>query len=99
MRVRVQYGKVNGNFFGGLWLPFKVPAGLQTADTVGFGFAFQGDGTFRRSLFVTLKTSSGATYRSKNLNDLFKDKEWRDVLLQAEDFTIDPEWPRRTRKP
>ena len=73
----------------------KVPAGLQSADTVGFGFAFKGDGTIPQKAFVTLKTASGASYLSKNLNELFKDKELRDVLLRAEDFTIDPEWAKK----
>jgi photosystem II stability/assembly factor-like uncharacterized protein len=90
--VRVQYGKVNSEFFGGLWLPIKVPAGLQPANMVGFGFAFQGSGTAPQQAFILLKTASGGSYRSKDLSDLFKDKEWRDVLLKAADFTIDPDY-------
>lgn len=93
--LRVQYGKVNDNFFGGLWLPIKVPAGLQSADLVGFGFAFKGNGTVPQKAYVTLKTASGASYLSRNVNELFKNNEWRDVLLRAEDFTIDQEWAKK----
>ncbi|BCM88675.1 hypothetical protein IAD21_00516 [Abditibacteriota bacterium] len=93
--LRVQYGKNNGDYFGGLWLPLTVPAGLQTADAVGLGFAFQGDGTAPREAYLSLTTVSGALYRSKNLSAFFLDKVWRDVLLRGEDFAIDPEYAKQ----
>ncbi len=93
--LRVQYGKNNGDYFGGLWLPLTVPAGLQNADTVGFGFAFQGDGVAPRDAFLSLTTASGALYRSKNLSSLFLDTTWRDVQLKAEDFALDPDYAKK----
>lgn len=90
--LRVQFGKVNADYYGGIWLPLACPTGLKAQDCVGFGFAFKGDGTRPQDAYLTLKTSTGASYRSKNLNDLFQDTRWRDVLLHAQDFVIDPEY-------
>jgi len=88
--LRVQFGKVNGDFFGGIWAPITVPANVTAENGAGFGFTFKGDGTRPQDAFLTLTTSSGALYRSKNLNELFQDTRWRDVVLQPADFIIDP---------
>lgn len=93
--LRVQFGGVNGDFFGGLWLPLTVPAGLSSQDTVGFGFAFAGDGTRPQQAYLTLQTASGVRYRSKSLSGLFPEKALRDVLLKAGDFSIDPDWAKQ----
>ncbi|MEI8197900.1 MAG: hypothetical protein WCI73_18550, partial [Phycisphaerae bacterium] len=93
--VRVQFGKVGGEWFGGMWLPFKFPAEVKAEDCVGFGLTFQGDGTYPDKAFLTLKTSTGATYSSKNLGEIFKDKQWRDVVLSAADFTLDAEFVKK----
>ncbi len=93
--LRVQFGKVNGDYFGGMWSPLAFPAGVKSEECVGFGFAFKGDGTRPQDAYLSLKTSSGVSYRSKNLNDLFKDTQWRDVLLKAEDFIVDPEYAKK----
>lgn len=93
--LRIQYGKVNADAFGGVWLPLSIPSDLRSQDTVGFGFAFKGDGTQPQQAYVSLQTTSGVRYRSKNLTDLFKNKEWRDVLLKADDFIIDPEYAKK----
>lgn len=93
--VRVQYGKVNADYFGGLWLPLSVPAGLKSQDAVGIGFAFKGDGTQQQQFYVSLQTASGAKYRSKNLAELFPGKEWRDVLLKTGDFVVDPDYAKK----
>src|SRR6185437_6385409 len=45
--------------------------------------------------YLSLQTASGAHYRSKNLSDQFADKTRRDVLLQAGDFTVDPDWAKQ----
>lgn len=90
--LRVQFGGVNGDFFGGIWLPLTVPAGLRSQDTLGFGFAFAGDGTTPQQAYLSLKTASGASYRSKNLSDLYRDKSLRAVLLKAGDFALDPDY-------
>jgi photosystem II stability/assembly factor-like uncharacterized protein len=90
--LRVQFGKVNDQWFGGVWLPLAFPEKVASTDCVGFGLSFQGDGTQPRDCFLTLKTATGAVYRSKNLRQMFQDTKWRDVVLTAEDFTIDPEY-------
>lgn len=93
--LRVQIGQVNADFYGGAWLPLAFPAGVKAQDTIGFGFAFQGDGTLPQDAYVSLRTSAGAIYRSRNLNGLFQDAAWRDVVMKAGDFGIDPEYARQ----
>ncbi|HSI85542.1 MAG: WD40/YVTN/BNR-like repeat-containing protein [Candidatus Methylacidiphilales bacterium] len=88
---RVQFGKINGAFFGGWWTPFKFPDGITGADTVGVGFEFQGDGSTVQDSFLMLKTSTGLTYRSKNLKEIYKGTEKQDIILRAEDFALDPD--------
>jgi len=90
--LRAQLGKVNGEWYGGLWLGLSFPKGATPADGVGFGFSFKGEGNVPRDVFVTLKTTAGATYRSKNQRELFQGHEWRDVVLTGADFTIDPQY-------
>lgn len=91
-RLRVQYGKVNGAYFGGIWMPLKFPEGVAPEDAVGFGFNFKGDKSVPRDCFLNLKTSEGASYRSRNLNGVFADDQARDVVLKAADFVVDPEY-------
>ncbi len=93
--LRVRFGKSNDQWFGGLWLGLEYPKGIALADCVGFGFAFRGDGHPTRDLTLTLKLSNGAAYRSKNLRELFASTEWRDVVLKAEDFVVDPDYARK----
>jgi photosystem II stability/assembly factor-like uncharacterized protein len=93
--LRVQYGKVNDQYFGGFWLPLKFPENAKAADCVGFGFQFQGDKSTPKDVFLTLKTTSGISYRSKNLRDLFADDQLRDVLLKTADFAVDPEFAQK----
>jgi photosystem II stability/assembly factor-like uncharacterized protein len=90
--LRVQFGKIDGQFYGGIWLPLAFPKGAQSVDCVGFGMAFKGDGSQPRDAFLTLKTANGISYRSKNLHELFKDTQWRDVVLRAGDFAVDPDY-------
>ncbi len=90
--LRVQFGKVNDNWFGGFWLPLVFPPGVASADCAGFGFSFKGDGTVPRDAFLTLKTTAGVAYRSRNLRELFKQDRWGDVTLGEKDFTLDPEY-------
>ena len=86
---------MNADFYGGAWLPLAFPAGVKAQDAVGFGFAFKGDGTLPQDAYVSLRTSTGAIYRSRILNGLFQDAAWRDVVLKAGDFGIDPEYARQ----
>jgi photosystem II stability/assembly factor-like uncharacterized protein len=89
--LRVQYGKVSQDWHGGIWMPLAFPKGVTSADCVGFGFAFKGDGKPPRDAFLTLKTSGGATYRSRNIRDLFADTKRRNVVFKATDFSLDPD--------
>ncbi len=86
--LRVQYGKVNNAFFGSLTLP-KFPASEPAADCQGIGFTFKGDGTLPKDSFFIMKTKDGIAYRSKNLNTLYQDTNWRDIVLKASDFVYD----------
>jgi photosystem II stability/assembly factor-like uncharacterized protein len=90
--LRVQFGKVNDNWFGGFWFQMAFPAGVAAADCAGFGFSFKGDGTMPRDAFLTLKTTAGIPYRSRNLRELFKQTQWGDVVLGAKDFSLDPDF-------
>ena len=93
--LRVQFGKANDAYFGGLWLPLAFPAGAASADCSGFGFTFKGDGTVPQDCFLTLKAKDGTTYRSKNLRELFKQTTWGDVTLGAKDFALDPDFAKK----
>src|SRR5262249_13384595 len=67
------------------------PAGLTSADWVGFGLSFQGDITLPQDCFLMLKTTGGITYRSKNLKELFQKDQLTGVVLKAGNFVVDPE--------
>ncbi len=90
--LRVQFGKVDGQYFGGLWTPLAFPAGVKAADCAGFGLSVKGDGSLPKDAFVFLKTAAGTAYRSRNLNTLFQTDQWRDVILGAADFAVDPDF-------
>lgn len=95
--LRVQFGKVDAQFYGGLWFPLAFPKGAKADDCIGFGMSFKGDGSHPRDCFLSLKTSDGISYRSRNLSDLFKETQWRDVVLHAADFAIDPDFAAKHR--
>lgn len=94
-RLAVQFGKVNGEFFGGIWAPIALPASIDPADVVGFGFNFKGDASAPKDSYTFLTCSGGIKYRSKNLKDLFADNRTRDVILAAADFVPDPDWVKK----
>ena len=89
--LRVQFGKVDQSWCGGLWLPLAFPQGRAAADCTGFGCSFKGEGPLPNECFLTLKTAAGLAYRSRNLRDLFKQAQWGDVVLGAKDFVLDPD--------
>ncbi|MCC7495464.1 MAG: hypothetical protein IT204_24150 [Fimbriimonadaceae bacterium] len=93
--LRVQFGKVTGDWHGGYWIPFTPPAGLTNDAVQGFGLTFRGDGLLPRDCFLTLKASTGAAYRSRNLRELFGTKTWSEVVLTAADFGLDPEYAKQ----
>jgi len=90
--LSVQYGKVNSAFFGDIWMPVKFPADAKAADCIGVGFTIKGDGSLPKDSFLILKTKDGVSYRSKNLNTLYQNTEWSDIVLKAEDFALDPSY-------
>jgi len=94
-RLRVQYGKVNANFFGGFWLPLKYPEGLLPEDAVGLGINFKGDKSAPQDCYVILRVGDGSIYRSKNLSGLFADDSVREVVLRRGDFALDPEYAKK----
>lgn len=90
--LRVQFGGVNRQLFGGMWTPVAFPANISPADAVGIGFTFKGDKMPADRVYVNIRSSLGVAYRSRNLASLFADDQWRDVVLAAADFVIDPAW-------
>ena len=93
--LRVQFGKINGDYFGGIWMPFAFPTNLKSADCVGFGMSFKGDKTLPQDCFLTLKTSTGISYRSKNLKEIFQDDTLRNIILKSSDFAVDPDYAQK----
>ncbi len=93
--LRVQFGKVNADYFGGIWTNFAFPTGLKSEDCLGFGISFKGDKSLPQDCFLTLKTSTGISYRSKNLRGLFQDDTLRDVIFKAGDFAVDPDYAKK----
>ncbi len=93
--LRVQFGKANEAYFGGLWLPLAFPEGHSSADCGGFGFTFKGDGTVPQDCFLTLKAKDGTAYRSRNLRALFQQLQWGEVTLGAKDFMLDPDFAKK----
>ncbi|MES2658955.1 MAG: hypothetical protein V4689_10070 [Verrucomicrobiota bacterium] len=94
-RIRVQFGKVDAQYFGGVWIPLKFPAGLAPEAAVGLSVNFKGDKSTPKDFFITLGTGDGLSYRSKNLRDLFADDRARDVILRGADFILDPEYAKK----
>ncbi len=93
--LRVQFGQVNDAYFGGIWTPLAFPSDLAPADAVGIGLTLQGDGSRPKDCHLTLRTATGAIYRSRNLGDAFTDDTPRDVILGASDFAIDPTFAKK----
>lgn len=52
----------------------------------------KGDGTVPQKLRIFLTEKSGAKYVSKNVNTTWEDDAWHDLLLKADDFSIEDEW-------
>ncbi len=94
-RVRLQYGKANGAYFAGMWTPVTFPETVNPADAVGFGFNFKGDLSEAPKSFLLYIKGKGFSYRSRNLNELFADDSERDVVLKAEDFSVDPDFVKK----
>lgn len=90
----VQFGNVNGAWFAGAWLNLAFPDGAKPEDAEGIGFSFRGDKVKvekgkESKYFVQIKNAAGVTYQSRDLADIFQNDQWHDVVLKAEDFTLD----------
>lgn len=88
--LKARFGKVNQEWAGGFWFP-TAPTGCEGKDCTGLAFSFKGDGTMPREAYLSIRDEHGVIYRSKNLNSLFENDDWRDVELTAADFSLSPE--------
>lgn len=93
--LRVQFGKVNGQYFGGMWLSLTFPAEAKAEECTGFGFTFKGGGVVPQNAFLTLTLAGGAKYRSRDLREIFRDEQWRDMIWSAGDFVLDPDYAKK----
>lgn len=87
--LRVQYGKVNAEYFGGVWCSFSFPQDAKADACVGIGLSMKGDKGNQDKYIAMIKTSSGASYISRDLGDAFKGEQYQDVVLKAQDFVLD----------
>ncbi len=93
--ARVQFGKITGDWHGGLWLPLEFPQGADAKSCDGLGVTFKGGGAAPRDCFLTLKLTGGTSFRSRNLNAEFANTQWRDVVLKTAEFSLDPEYAKK----
>ena len=93
--LRVQFGGATNDIYGGIWAAVAYPKDIKPADALGFGFSFKGDKTTPRQVSLTLRTANGETYRSRELNGLFANDQWQDVVLKASDFVPDPAYVKK----
>ncbi|HSI09163.1 MAG: WD40/YVTN/BNR-like repeat-containing protein [Rariglobus sp.] len=92
--VRVQFGKANGAYFGGIWSPLEFPKDATGA--TGIGFTLKGDGSAPERAFLNLKTATGVAYRSRNILDIFANTQVSDVVYTSADFVIDPDFAKKS---
>ncbi|RYD36681.1 MAG: hypothetical protein EOP87_05000 [Verrucomicrobiaceae bacterium] len=93
--LRVQYGKVNSEYFGDIAIPVTVPATANTSELSGVGFTVRGDGSTAKDSYFTARTKAGITYRSKNLAPLYRNTEWQDIVMGAADFIVEPGYAKK----
>ena len=80
-------GQHTKDWSAGVWANVTAPKGVVAASVAGLGLWFQGDGTAPRECFVSLKLADGSTWKSRNLTSMCEDTAWREVVLQAADFS------------
>ena len=93
--LRVQFGKSGAQFFGGVWTAIKFPDGADARNCVGIGVSIKGDGSQPQRGTLSLRTAAGVPYQSKPLVDFFQSDQWHDVILKAEDFSVDPDYAKQ----
>jgi hypothetical protein len=89
--LKVQFGKINREWYGGFFTSIDAPAGLKPEEILGIGLSFKGDGTLPRDAYFTLTTAAGIKYGTKNINTVFENDQWKDIIYKATDFKIDGE--------
>ncbi|WFB36179.1 hypothetical protein P3T73_00165 [Kiritimatiellota bacterium B12222] len=94
-RLRLQFGKTNGDFYAGIWTPLSFPKSINPEEAIGIGFNFKGDRSSAPKSFALFIKGEGFSYRSRNLNELFNDDQIQDVVLKAEDFVVDPDFVKK----
>ena len=85
--LRWRVGGHTQDWSGGGWWNVTPLGGLKQEDVAGFAFEFCGDGTMPREMYLTLKLSNGNSFKTRNISELFEDVSWREVVLQAGDFS------------
>lgn len=89
--LRIQFGKVNGEYYGDFALPVALPAGAPATGYTGIGFTMRGEGAIPKDSFLILRTKAGAVYRSRNIHAIYGSKVRCDTVLGAVDFAPDPD--------
>ncbi|MET0263078.1 MAG: hypothetical protein ABW223_09290, partial [Rariglobus sp.] len=92
--LQVQFGGANAAYFGGIWSPLALPAGAT--GVTGIGFTVKGDGSAPERVFLNVRTSTGASYRSRNIQEIFGEAQVNDVVYTAADFELDPEFVKKS---
>ena len=86
--LRLEFGTGDG-VFGGAWFSIPAPK-FENTPCHAIALTLRGNGKLPGKAFLFLKTENGGVYRSKDLASLFAQKEWQELLLNAQDFIIDP---------
>lgn len=81
--------------FGAFFIFVSPPAEMKAEDCRGFGFSVKSNGVAPQKAFVTLWGPDGVVWRSKNLSAELEKTQRQDVVLSADDFTIDPDHARQ----
>ncbi|MAX26358.1 MAG: hypothetical protein CMJ19_17845 [Phycisphaeraceae bacterium] len=84
---KITFGKVNQEWFGGCFADLTAPQ-TKPENCKGMILHFKGDGTQPRDAFLTLTCKDGLKYKSKQINYIFENDQWHDVLLTASDFKL-----------
>tara|TARA_R100000027_G_scaffold2734_2_gene2655 strand:+ start:2215 stop:6240 length:4026 start_codon:yes stop_codon:yes gene_type:complete len=88
--IELSLGKHTEEWHAGLWFDTPPFPGLQPSDCEALAFEFKGDGTMPRDFHISLrwKDENGKEVKAKsrNLNELFEDTEWKEVYLSPSDF-------------
>jgi lysophospholipase L1-like esterase len=86
--LKLEFGGGDGKFGGG-WFPIPAPK-VDDAKCRGIALTARGNGTTPGQSFLHLKDAKGGAYRSKDLKELYPNKEWTEMVLGPGDFIIDP---------